>query len=152
MMNTLVARGRDLVTASAVRNAGSLEHAQAIIREAMPAFIASVLAGADVEQVRRRLLANDDPPSVTRFTSEDWLGATAVFLLVFLSTFPVVIPFLVIRNVEIATRTSNLVAIGLLFAAGYVLARYGGLRPWRTGLAMVTLGVVLVGMTIALGG
>ena len=75
-----------------------------------------------------------------------------MFLLVVLSTFPLVIPFLVFRDVQFALRTSNTVAIVMLFACGYLIARYAGLRPWRTGLSLVLLGVVLVGITIALGG
>ena len=62
-------------------------------------------------------------------TGEDWFGAIAVFLLVFLSTFPVVIPFLLFRAVYVAIRVSNLVAIILMFVAGYWLARHGGYSP-----------------------
>ncbi len=85
-------------------------------------------------------------------TKEDWLGALAVFLLVFLSTFPLVIPFLVFRNVRFALRVSNAIALVMLFLAGYEVARHAGYHPWRAGLTMVLLGLVLVGITIALGG
>jgi VIT1/CCC1 family predicted Fe2+/Mn2+ transporter len=47
---------------------------------------------------------------------------------------------------------SNAVAIAMLFACGFSLARYGGFRPWITGFSMVLLGMVLVGIAIALGG
>jgi VIT1/CCC1 family predicted Fe2+/Mn2+ transporter len=87
-----------------------------------------------------------------QLTKDDWLGALAVFLLVFLSTFPVVIPFLVFGNVQVALRTSNLVAIAMMFGAGYWLAEHGGYHPWRTGFSVVLLGVVLVAIAIALGG
>ncbi len=85
-------------------------------------------------------------------TKEDWLGALAVFLLVFLSTFPLVIPFLVFRNVRLALRVSNAIALVMLFLAGYEVAKHAGYHPWRAGLTMVLLGLVLVGVTIALGG
>ena len=87
-----------------------------------------------------------------QLTRDDWLGSVAVFLLVFLSTFPVVIPFVVFQEPRVAMRASNAVAIALMFASGFVLARYGGFSPWRTGLSMVALGVVLVAITVALGG
>ena len=35
---------------------------------------------------------------------------------------------------------------------GYWLADHTGYHPWRTGLSMVVLGVVLLAVTIALGG
>jgi VIT1/CCC1 family predicted Fe2+/Mn2+ transporter len=74
------------------------------------------------------------------------------FLLVFLSTFPVVIPFLVFSRVHLALRVSNLIAIVMLFCLGYWLGQHSGYSPWRTGASMVLLGVVLVGIAIALGG
>jgi VIT1/CCC1 family predicted Fe2+/Mn2+ transporter len=76
----------------------------------------------------------------------------AVFLLVFLSTFPVTIPFLLMSDAMRALRVSNAIAIVLLFLGGYELAKYSGGRPWRLGFAMVAIGAALVGLTIALGG
>jgi VIT1/CCC1 family predicted Fe2+/Mn2+ transporter len=70
-----------------------------------------------------------DLPQAPSLTREDWLGALAVFLLVFLSTFPVVIPFIVLRSAHLAIRASNLVAIVMLFLCGYLLARHGGYHP-----------------------
>ncbi len=95
------------------------------------------------------LAGGGSAPALTR---RDWAGAVAVFLLVFFSTFPIVIPFAVFRNYQVAMRASNGIAIVMLFTAGFTLARYGGFGPWRTGLSMVVLGVVLVAITIALGG
>jgi VIT1/CCC1 family predicted Fe2+/Mn2+ transporter len=102
--------------------------------------------------VRRGLL---DPTTVlpTRaLTRADWLGAIAVFLLVFASTFPIVIPFLVFQQLHTALRASNAVALVMMFAAGYWLARHSGHHPWRMGVSVTLLGVVLVGIAIALGG
>jgi VIT1/CCC1 family predicted Fe2+/Mn2+ transporter len=72
--------------------------------------------------------------------------------LVFLSTFPVVVPFLLIPDAHRALRVSNTVAIALLFLCGYRLGRYAGYSPWLTGFAMVAIGLALVAITIALGG
>jgi hypothetical protein len=49
-------------------------------------------------------------------------------------------------------RVSNAIAVVLLFLAGYTFGRCAEYRPLPTGLAMVALGSVLVGITIALGG
>jgi VIT1/CCC1 family predicted Fe2+/Mn2+ transporter len=96
--------------------------------------------------------AAGEPPPRPRFTKTDWLSALAIFLLVFLSTFPVVLPFVIFAHVPLAIRMSNLVAIVMLFFVGYVYARHGGLSPWRTGGSMVLLGLALVAITVALGG
>ena len=152
LMNVLTERGRDLVTARSVREAGTPAEAHQVLREGMPPVLASLLAADDLERVRLRLARMDALPPRPRLTGEDWRGAFAVFLLVFLSTLPIVVPFLVFDDVQIGLRASNAVAILMLFLCGYAIARYGGYRPWRTGAIMVVIGVVLVSITIALGG
>jgi VIT1/CCC1 family predicted Fe2+/Mn2+ transporter len=83
---------------------------------------------------------------------EDFRGALGVFLLVFLSTFPVTLPFLFVSAARPALRISNGIAIVLLFLTGYAFGRISGRQPLVFGAAMVVLGLVLVGLTIALGG
>jgi VIT1/CCC1 family predicted Fe2+/Mn2+ transporter len=73
-------------------------------------------------------------------------------VLVFVSTFPVVIPLLFVSEVRPALRLSNAVAIVMMFFCGYVFAQCTGLRPWPTGLLMVAIGCAMVGVAIALGG
>jgi VIT1/CCC1 family predicted Fe2+/Mn2+ transporter len=106
----------------------------------------------DFERLRQGLIEIGVLPGRPYLERDDWLRALAVFLLVVLSTFPLVIPFLIFDEVRVALRASNLVAIAMLFASGYLLARYGGYRPVATGSSMVLLGVALVGIAIALGG
>jgi VIT1/CCC1 family predicted Fe2+/Mn2+ transporter len=75
-----------------------------------------------------------------------------VFLLVFVSTFPVVIPFIFMHNPLAALRCSNAIAISMLFILGYAFGRCSGFPPWITGVVMVILGAALVGITMVLGG
>ena len=78
--------------------------------------------------------------------------ARAVFLLVFVSTLPVVIPFVVMRNAVPALRVSNGIAIAMLFVAGYVYGRSVGRHAWMLGISMVLLGALLSALAMALGG
>jgi VIT1/CCC1 family predicted Fe2+/Mn2+ transporter len=123
-----------------------------LIKEAMPELLGEVFEDAAFDGARAKLLALQDLPKRPHLGSRDWRGAAGVFLLVFLSTFPVVVPFLVVSPVQLAMRVSNGVAIALLFVAGLLLGRYSGLRPIVMGLAMMGIGIVLVLLTIALGG
>lgn len=151
LVASLTARGHQLLTIRDVRAAVGQEDAHRAIAGAMPPYLSRSLTSDDLDRLRQRLIAmpEPDPPMLTR---DDWLGALAVFLLVFLSTFPVVVPFLLFAHVSLAVRLSNLVAIVMMFAIGSTMARHAGLSPWRTGLSFVVLGVVLVAITIALGG
>jgi hypothetical protein len=152
LMQTLTERGHGLLTLRAIHDAPDATAAHRIIAGTMPPLIQPLLPPEAYERVRQGLLGLRDLPQPRTFTRSDWPGALAIFLLVFLSTFPLVIPFIVFRDVRVALRASNLVAIVMLFLCGYWLARHAGYHPWRTGFGFVLLGVVLVAITIALGG
>lgn len=151
LMASLTERGRGLRTLQALRRAEP-QHGRQIVAGALPPVVASILSGEQLEAMRQLLVALPAPPPRARFVREDWLGALAVFLLVFLATFPVVIPFLLMQHAVPALRASNAIAIVILFFAGSSLGRHAGQSPWRTGLVMVLAGLALVGITIALGG
>ena len=68
-----------------------------------------------------------------------------------LATFPVVLPFALMQDVGAAKNASRLVALAMLFLGGLALGRYAGYGSWRAGLAMMALGVVMVGVILALG-
>ncbi len=152
LMGSLAERSRRLMTLRAVRGAETPERARALLADALPPDIASIVEPAELEGMRARLARLPDPPVRARVTKEDWTGAAAVFLLVFLSTFPVVIPFIVMRYAMPAMRVSNAIAVAMLFMTGYTYGRLTGYRPVGMGIAMVVLGMVLVGITMALGG
>ena len=123
-----------------------------MIAEALPPVLASVFEPQELERVRHRLLELPEPSEHVRLSRSDWLGALGVFFLVFLSTFPVAVPFLVMHSAMAAVRVSNGVAVVMLFAMGLAYGRHVGATPLAFGIAMVALGIVLVALTIALGG
>jgi VIT family len=152
LMNAFGHRGQGAAALRRLQGDVDAKTGNAMVADALPPLIASVLRPDELDSIRRRLAALPEQSRRRHLAREDYLGALGVFLLVFLSTFPVVIPFLVIPNAVRALRISNAVAIGLLFLGGYRLGKYAGYSPWRTGLAMVAIGIVLVAITIALGG
>ena len=151
LLNTLGERGRNLLLLRHLRRADPGEGA-GLLAGALPPTIASTLRPEEIESMRQRLLALPEPPARPPLRGDDFRGAVAVFLLVFLSTLPIVVPFLLMRDALPALRVSNAVAIAMLLVGGYKLGKYAGFRPWRTGFAMVAVGLVLVAITIALGG
>ena len=152
LITRLTERGRDILTLRAMRQAADPTEAHTIIADALPLVVTSVLRAPDLEALRVRLNQLPEPADRPRLTEDDFRGAVGVFFLVFLSTFPVAIPFIFMRNATLAIRISNGIAIAMLFLVGYFLGRHAGDRPWQMGLAMVLVGSALVGMTIALGG
>ena len=106
--------------------------------------------GAFTQRLRER--PDPDQGAPQRLTAQDWVGAGAVFALVFLSTFPLVMPFILMSDPGRAVRVSNLIAVVMLFGCGAQLGHHARWRPWRTGAAVAAVGVVLVALTVALGG
>jgi len=152
LMGCLAEKGRGLLAFRAVRKTTDPRQAQRLIADALPPVITSILQPAELDTMSRRLKDLPEPPEQARLHRDDWLGAVGVFLLVFLCTFPVVIPFIFMHNAGPALRVSNAIAIVMLFLTGYAFGRMTGRHPWLVGISMVVLGLILVGLTIALGG
>jgi VIT1/CCC1 family predicted Fe2+/Mn2+ transporter len=152
LMGCLADKGRALATLRKVRRATDPKQGRRLLANALPSVIASVMEPAHLESLRERLVGLPEPPNRAHVTRDDLRGAAGVFLLVFLSTFPVAVPFMVIPSAMPALRLSNAVAVVLLFVTGFAFGRLTGHRAAVVGVLMVGVGLVLVGLTIALGG
>jgi len=87
-----------------------------------------------------------------RLKLQDIKESIAIFFLIFISTFPVVIPFVFIHDTKLALRISNLVAIVMMFFCGWSVAKYVGYNKWKMSISIILIGIMLVAVTIALGG
>jgi hypothetical protein len=152
VLRSIVARGRKAMLWGEVRSAARPEQAHRIIAGEIGG-LGAALGSDGLERARQWIVAQPAQHEPrTRMTWQDFRGAVAVFLLVFLSTFPVVLPFIFIADAGVAKRVSSAVAIAMMFVCGYAWGRYAGTKPWRTGLVMVLLGVAVEAVIIALGG
>jgi VIT1/CCC1 family predicted Fe2+/Mn2+ transporter len=152
-MYLLSTRAEKAITAEAIRGArlATPEAARRAIAEAVPPGIAAAMDQDDLERLRLRLVATGHKAASAALGRHDILGALAVFLLVVFATLPIAVPFLFITDPARALMVSHTVAITLLFISGSSLGRQWN-RPLQAGLAMVLLGLVLVGVAVALGG
>src|SRR5262249_24556269 len=87
-----------------------------------------------------------------RFHRKDVLGGVAITASIVLATLPVVVPFLVVSDANIAVRLSNLIALTEVFLLGFRWGRIVGENPWRIASGLTLVGVALVLVAIALGG
>ncbi len=152
VLGELVTRGRRRSLTEAIRDASPAD-ARRMVLENLPDGAERLLTPEDLDRVAKGIRALPLSPHSMVPTRDDLRGAAAIFLLVFLSTFPVALPFLLIGDVGLALRISNAIAVILLFLVGTGLGRYMGWhRPWAIGLAVACFGAILVAVTIALGG
>jgi VIT1/CCC1 family predicted Fe2+/Mn2+ transporter len=151
-MGCFAEQGRGLQIFRAVRRETDPRKARQLIAGALPPVVASIVQPAEFDALHRRLKELPEPRIRGWLPKEDWLAALGVFFLVFLSTFPVVIPFTFMKDITLALRVSNGVAIAMLFMSGYTFGRITGRNPLWVGIVMVVFGAILVSATIALGG
>jgi VIT1/CCC1 family predicted Fe2+/Mn2+ transporter len=148
----IVARQRKNSAAMAVAGATPVE-ARRMLLETLPDGAERVFSPEDLDRLVKGIRAMPVAPHSMVPNREDLHGAVAIFLLVFLSTFPVALPFLFISDLSLALRTSNAIAIVSLFLVGTGLGRYMNWpHPWAIGLIVAVFGAILVAITIALGG
>jgi VIT1/CCC1 family predicted Fe2+/Mn2+ transporter len=151
LLAALTERGRNLAILKEVRNPSDPARARELILDALPPLVASTMQPQEVDVIRSRLAALPEPGRLW-ISFADLRMAVGVFLLVFLATLPVALPFAFIHEAHRALRLSNAIALVMLFLGGYYLGGHAGRHPWWSGLLMLAIGVVLVWATIALGG
>ena len=152
LMNVWAQRGRDMTILEFVRKTEDHEKAIRYIAETFSPELSVVVGKESLEKIRMDIVRAAPHLIERRIFGKDFKTGLGIFLLVFLSTFPVAIPFALINKVQLALRVSNAIAILLLFIGGWILARYGGFNKFRTGLYLALIGIGMVFLTISLGG
>jgi hypothetical protein len=152
LVRTVTDRGRMLTLIRSVRDAPDAEAGRGLIESSLSRIAAGLVASAEIENVRRRILALTSVPPRPVLTRDDVVAALAIFLIVVASTFPVVLPFMIFEDVRTAKNASRVVALAMLFFGGLALGRYAGYGSWKVGFLMAGLGIALVIAINALGG
>jgi VIT family len=154
VMNCMAERSVRACIIRAIQSTPDTSAAIDIIRDKVEPELES-LAGAEDREVLYRAIHKHLAQGGTLRTAvekSDLYGGLACFCLVFVSCLPVVAPFLIFSNPTRALRVSNFLLIAMLFAVGNKWADYANASRLGVGLAMVAIGLVLVGVAVLLGG
>jgi VIT1/CCC1 family predicted Fe2+/Mn2+ transporter len=152
LVRTVTERTRKRMLLARLHGDADAATGQALVADALPPRLADAAGPEGLELLRRRLAELPALPAGPRLGVDDFKGALGVFLLVVLATFPVVVPFMLFDQAALAVRVSNLVALVMLFIAGWILAQHAGGSRWRGGAAMAATGALLMAAIMALGG
>jgi hypothetical protein len=152
LMNIGIERGHSIAVIKRIREALNPEESGKILKDEIPPALAGLMTAGELNELSSRLKKLPEPSKKHLITLHDLWAGVQIFLLVFLCTFPVAIPFGIFDNLEMAMRISNGVALLLLFIGGFLLAGYAGLRRGVTAIIYTLIGVSLVAITMALGG
>jgi VIT1/CCC1 family predicted Fe2+/Mn2+ transporter len=152
LMGVSAERGRSTRLLQELRHTGDAGRARRILASALPDPVATAMEPGELDSLRNRLATVPIPESRLGLVSRDFRAAGLVFLLVFLATLPVALPFLFIPETRLALRVSNGIALVMLFIGGWRLGGYAGRSQLAHGVVYLAVGVVLVWATILLGG
>ncbi|MDL5048709.1 VIT1/CCC1 transporter family protein [Oscillatoria amoena NRMC-F 0135] len=152
LMNVMAERGHGLRVIKSIKTTSEVNVSREILREEIQPLFAKLLKDEELDRLTDRIKSLPDPSARNILSGTDLVAGVQIFLLVFLCTFPVALPFLLFDEVSIAMRASNGVALVMLFLGGYMLASYAGFKKLPTALTYALIGVLLVAMTMTLGG
>jgi len=151
VMASVAERRKTYLVGRTIREARDGASAIEALKNWLPAEAVALLEPSALENMSRKLQSVPQG-SAPRLTWGDIRSAIAVFFLVFLSTLPVIAPFLFLTEIQRALRLSHAIALVMLFVLGAGYARTTGQHPLRGAVLMTGFGVVLAVMTLMLGG
>jgi hypothetical protein len=152
LMSTIFSRGHGLSVLRRLRVTKDKNTSRNLLKDELPLYLSAILKTEEVDSINKRLVNLESLPTKKIISSADLRAAFLIFLLVFACTFPVALPFALFENTAVALRISNLVALLILFFGGISVGKYAGFKPFWTGTIIMFLGIILVAITIALGG
>lgn len=95
----------------------------------------------------------DSQPRKIGFKREDFSGALGHVVVAIVAVLPSLVPLVLFRNdFTLAIRVSNIVSFIMLFIVGFQWGKYTGANPWRTGLLLLSVAMIMVLIAIPLGG
>ncbi|QRY76996.1 hypothetical protein JVX91_15380 [Pseudomonas sp. PDNC002] len=137
----------------ALRRASDDQHFREGLRGFLPDLLVDDMRPDDVQRMRHKMMASvlgtGDTPRLGR---EHWLAWLILAGHTFLSTWPIILPLLLVHDDLLALRLAQGTGLLLMFGLGWLLAHWAGGRPWQGALAFTTLGVAMTGICLALGG
>jgi hypothetical protein len=121
------------------------------VADALPPIVAPTLTPDTYARIRQ--VVNSYPAQrAPLWPRRDLAVAGIICLLVFVSTFPLVIPFMVMDDAWLALRASHAVAVVFLFVLGWRLGRWSGASALGAGMVFAAVGTALAVACVALGG
>jgi hypothetical protein len=152
LMSRLLEKGHGNLVLKKLKSATDKIAGRKLITDELPPVISAILKPEEVDQLQERLINLEDVPKTMFINWSELRTAFWILLLVFTCTFPVALPFMFFNETAFALRISNGIALLILFIGGFSVGKYAGFRPVFSGAIIMLLGIILVAITMALGG
>ena len=117
----------------------------------VPPLVAQAMT-ADSYGYIRRAVQDYRQARPAYWSRQEFASAGLICALVFGSTFPLVLPFIVMQEPWSALRVSHAIAVVMLFILGWKLGRWSGASALGSGIVFAAVGTALAVACVALGG
>ena len=151
-MNLIVERGHAIQVIRSINSSQDKESNRKLIQNELSPAMRKMIREEELDHVVSQIKKIPEPSNRLLLTFDDFRSGLLIFSLVFLCTLPVALPFAFISEMTIAMRVSNGIALLMLFLGGYILAGFAGFKKFLSAVVYVVIGLLLVALTIALGG
>ncbi|GDY16355.1 hypothetical protein LBMAG54_12110 [Nitrosopumilaceae archaeon] len=151
----LIKRGKIYRLSQSVKFKKDQEDAHISIEDDLSSAVGDSLKKEDIEEISDEILKRVDPIIIEKpewVTKKDLFVVLLTFVLVVSTAIPLLIPFMILDDLMLAIRLSFVIGLGMLFFIGYTWGKYASRNKIRSGIAMMIIGVVVVGITMVLGG
>ncbi|MBC6365432.1 VIT1/CCC1 transporter family protein [Algoriphagus sp. AK58] len=151
-MNLVVERGHAIRVIRSIQSNPNLSENRESLKNEINPLLSRLIRQEELDYLLGKIKEFPDPSKRLLLTLTDMKAGIQIFFLVFLCTLPIALPFAFVKELELAMRISNAIALVMLFWGGYLLAQFAGFRKFFSGLIYAGIGIILVAITIALGG
>jgi hypothetical protein len=154
VLGELFERGRKARLFREVASTTNEDAALEVIAAELDGPLLEITTERERDQMHRWVLRvlRRESPSIPRLRVEDVLGGVAVAAIIVVATFPVVLPYLVVADADLAVNASHAIALAMLFFLGIRWGTIVGGNALGIATSLTLVGAALVLVTIALGG
>jgi len=134
-----------------LRELGAEEAFRKRVAAELPPLVAAAMNADSYRHIRQAVqsYAQSRPAYWSR---QEFAAAGLICALVFASTFPLVLPFMVMQEPFLALRASHAIAVAMLFILGWKLGRWSGAPALGSATLLALVGTILAILCVALGG
>ncbi|MFO0814963.1 MAG: VIT1/CCC1 transporter family protein [Gemmatales bacterium] len=154
IMHQMFERSRTASLIEAIKKSATEEQGLRFIQKELNPHLDHISTEEEREHFYRCILRNVQEATVPKTTirAEDVGGALLTFFLVMITAVPTIVSFLFIGDRQLAINVSNGLLLGMLFLVGWRWARIANTSPLLTGLIVLLLGMMMVGIAKLFGG
>jgi VIT1/CCC1 family predicted Fe2+/Mn2+ transporter len=138
-----------------IQAANTQEEALEIIADDMDYLLEPITGDEERTALYSSILSHlqHSTPRKIGLKREDVTTALAHVLVAIIAIIPSIIPFFIFRyDYSLAIRISILVSFVVLFISGFAWGKYTGVSPWKTGLLIMSIAIILVLIAFLLEG